>query len=302
MTAFIFDEIYLKHKPLFYHPENPTRLISILNELDKNEKLKEKILFLKPEKATLEHLKLAHDEKYIDYVFKFSGTYLDSDTYFCEYTLECSLYAVGGVIKAVNEIHRGKIRNAFCAIRPPGHHATINKAMGFCIFNNVAIGVKYAQTLGFKKIFIIDFDAHHGNGTQDIFYYDDTVFYFSTHQYPFYPGTGSKSEIGEGKGKGFTYNVPLPAGTDDSSFIKIYKNILTDLIRNFFPNLIFVSAGYDLIKDDPLANLNVSLNGIREIVKSIQQFDIPTIFCLEGGYNLENLAKSVCITLEEMIK
>ena len=174
--------------------------------------------------------------------------------------------------------------------------------MGFCIFNNIAITARYAQNKGFKKVFIIDFDAHHGNGTQKAFYEDDTVFYFSTHQYPFYPGTGSKDEKGRGKGYGCTYNVPLPAGSGDEIFIPIYAEKLPELITDFKPDIILVSAGYDLHKEDPLANLEVSTEGIGKIVENIlKSAKIPFLFILEGGYNLEALGESVRLTLEKML-
>lgn len=173
--------------------------------------------------------------------------------------------------------------------------------MGFCLFNNAAIGARYAQQKGFRKIFIIDFDVHHGNGTQEIFYDDNSVFYFSTHQFPHYPGSGSKEEKGVGKGLGFTYNVPLQFGTGDKEFKEIYEDVLTKLISKFNPDLLIVSAGYDIRKEDPLANLNVTDDGIRFVVKSILDNNLPTIFTLEGGYNLDALSRSVIITLEELI-
>jgi acetoin utilization deacetylase AcuC-like enzyme len=175
--------------------------------------------------------------------------------------------------------------------------------MGFCIFNTVAVAARYAQDTGYKNIFIIDFDVHHGNGTQHIFEEDDTVFYFSTHQYPHYPGTGSDAERGRGKGQDFTYNIPMYHGSGDREYISAYQDILPGLVKNFDPDLIIVSAGYDLHSKDPLAGIRVTNEGIRCIVKGIlgSKEGIPYIFCLEGGYNLESLSESVVITLEELL-
>ncbi|MFN3739601.1 MAG: histone deacetylase [Thermodesulfovibrionales bacterium] len=301
-TGFIYDHIFLRHRPERWHPESPERLRAIIDALDKRPDLKEKLLFLRPEKADIELLKLIHTEGHIRRILEGGEGYLDPDTYMCKDSPEVALYAVGAVKTAVDKIADGTIKNCFCAVRPPGHHATPDRAMGFCLFNNVAIGARYAQARGFKKVFIIDFDVHHGNGTQDAFYEDDTVFYFSTHQYPHYPGTGSERERGSGKGEGFTCNVPMRPGSGDREYMEVYGNVLPDLIRKFSPDLILVSAGYDLLKDDPLASIRLSNEGIRFIVRSILEHNLPSIFCLEGGYDLTSLAEAVVITLEEMVR
>jgi len=230
------------------------------------------------------------------------GTQLDPDTYCSIFSYEAAAYAVGAGLEAIDKIKEGIVDRVFANVRPPGHHAEYSKAMGFCIFNNIAIAARYAQKQGFEKVFIVDFDAHHGNGTQKAFYEDNTVFYFSTHEYPFYPGTGSKDEKGVGKGYGYTYNVPLPAGTGDEKYIKIYSTILPDLINRFDPDIILVSAGYDLHKEDPLTYLEVSTQGVGEIVKNIlKSKDVPFLFMLEGGYNLDAIAESAKITVEMML-
>lgn len=300
-TGVIYDDIFLRHRPDGAHPEAPERLRAIMSAIDKRPDLKEKLIFLKPERADIELLSLIHTDGHIKRILEGAPGYLDPDTYMCKDSPEVALYAVGAVKTAVDKIADGTFKNCFCAVRPPGHHATPERAMGFCLFNNVAIGARHAQQKGFKKVFIIDFDVHHGNGTQDAFYEDDTVFYFSTHQYPHYPGTGSEKERGKGRGEGFTYNVPMRSGSGDREYMEIYQGILPGLISKFSPDIILVSAGYDLLRDDPLASIRVSNEGIRAIVRSILEHNLPSIFCLEGGYDLKGLQEAVVITLEELV-
>jgi len=301
-VGYIYDDIYLKHLTGEGHPESPQRLIAIEEEIAD---LKNRLKLIKPRKATAREIALVHDPYYPQEIMDLcsaGGTYLDPDTPCSVFSYEAATYAVGAGLEAIDKIKEGEIYSAFAAVRPPGHHAEYSKAMGFCIFNNIAIAARYAQLQGFKKVFIIDFDAHHGNGTQKAFYDDDTVFYFSTHQYPFYPGTGSADERGTGKGLGYTYNIPLPAGTGDEVYFKIYNETLPALIKSFQPEIILVSAGYDLHKEDPLAMLNVSTEGIGKIVEGIlKSYNVPTLFMLEGGYNLSALAESVRLTLEIML-
>lgn len=231
-------------------------------------------------------------------------TYLDPDTYLSKDTFKAALHAAGSFLTAIDLCKEGKIDNAFCAVRPPGHHAEADRAMGFCIFNNVAVGARYAQEQGYKKVFIADFDVHHGNGTQHIFYGDNTVYYFSSHQFPHYPGTGNDREKGSGEGAGYTYNVPLNAGTGYKELESIYNTTLPGLVKNFDPDIFLVSAGYDLRAEDPLSAIRANDETIRAIVKGIlgSKPGIPYIFGLEGGYDLDALARSVVITLEELLE
>jgi acetoin utilization deacetylase AcuC-like enzyme len=301
-VGFIYDDIFLKHETPQWHPETSKRLISILNHL-KNSEIWEKLIHIKPKMADIEDIALAHTNIYIERIKNFGIGYLDGDTYMSKDSLEASLYAAGAVITAVDKCKSGEIQKAFCAVRPPGHHAEADRAMGFCIFNNIAVGARYAQKIGYKKVFIIDFDVHHGNGTQHIFEKDDTVFYFSTHQYPHYPGTGKESERGKGKGEGYTYNIPMKAGSGDKDYLHVYHDILPGLVKNFNPDIILVSAGYDIRREDPLASIRISSEGIRGIVRNIlMSTDKPIIFALEGGYDLDALGESVRITIEEMMK
>lgn len=283
------------------HPESKDRLIAITNAL-KQTALWDKLIHLKPRKVDKQNILRVHTNSYYNKVIKFTG-YYDADTYISKNSTEAALFAAGAVTEAVDRCRSGELDMTFCAVRPPGHHAETNRAMGFCIFNNIAIGAKYAQGVGYKKVFIIDFDVHHGNGTQHIFEEDDTVFYFSTHQYPHYPGTGIDSERGRGKGTGFTHNITMHYGSGDKEYFIAFHDYLPGLVKNFGPDIILVSAGYDLHGKDPLAGIRVTNEGIRNIIKGIllSSKNIPYIFSLEGGYNLTALSESVIITIEELL-
>ncbi len=302
-TAFIYDPIFLEHQTPFYHPESPKRLVSILNSLDEHTDLKEKLIFLSPRKAVKEDILLVHDEGYYENVESMQQGHLDSDTYVSFGSFRAALYAAGALLTAIDAIKAKEVKAAFCAVRPPGHHAESDKGMGFCIFNNVAVGAMYAIRSDFERAFIIDFDVHHGNGTEQIFYKSDKVFYFSTHQSPLYPGTGKKNDKGEGRGLGTNFNYPLPPGSSDEDIVKPYKEILPELIADFNPGIVFVSAGYDIRDADPLASLEVSVKGVEKIVKEILMSikGRPVVFTLEGGYNLQALAESVIITLKSLV-
>jgi acetoin utilization deacetylase AcuC-like enzyme len=300
-VGYIYDDIFLLHEMPSGHPESAERLVAINNALRQSD-FRDRPVYIKPRKADLKDILAVHTSLYVDEVIKFTG-YCDADTYISKNSIEAALYAAGAVIEAVEACSTGRIERAFCAVRPPGHHAEADRAMGFCIFNNIAVGARYAQKSGFRKVFIIDFDVHHGNGTQHIFDEDDTVFYFSTHQYPHYPGTGSASEKGKGSGYDYTYNMPMLHGAGDKDFFAAYQDILPGLVKRFDPDIVLVSAGYDLHVNDPLAGLRVTNEGIRNIVRGIlsSKQNIPYIFSLEGGYNLASLSGSVLITLEELL-
>jgi acetoin utilization deacetylase AcuC-like enzyme len=301
-VGFIYDDIFLKHVPPSMHPESPERLVALTGELSKSEIVKW-LVRLEPREASYDDIERVHAQEYVERMKNFETGYLDPDTYVSEGTAEAALNAAGAVLEAVDKCREGMIERAFCAVRPPGHHAERNRAMGFCIFNNVAIGARYAQMNGYEKVFIVDFDVHHGNGTEHIFYEDDSVFYFSTHQYPHYPGTGSESERGSGKGEGFTFNIPMLHGSGDKEYSHAYREVLHGLVSSFCPDIMLVSAGYDIHASDPLAGIHISDEGIRDIVQGILSAEegIPSIFALEGGYNLKALSQSVVITLEEML-
>jgi acetoin utilization deacetylase AcuC-like enzyme len=301
-VAIVYDDVFLRHEPPSWHPDSPERLINIAATL-KAAGLWDRMVHLKPRKASAADLGRVHTAEHVEHMRTHGAGELDPDTHTSAGTFEAACYAAGAVIEAVERCRNGEIRRAFCAVRPPGHHAEADRAMGFCIFNNVAVGARYAQLIGFRRVFIIDFDAHHGNGTQHIFEEDDSVFYFSTHQYPYYPESGKDGERGRGKGEGFTYNVPILAGSGNKDYLAVYQDILPPVISRFGPDLILVSAGYDIHANDHHANIRVTHEGIHGIVRSIlTSADVPMVFVLEGGYDHASLCDSVKITIEEMLR
>jgi acetoin utilization deacetylase AcuC-like enzyme len=301
-VGFVYDDVFLRHTPPAWHPERKERLISIIGAL-KTSGLWDSLIQIRPRRASFDDIALVHTRQYIEMIKNFSGESLDPDTYLSEESLDAALNAAGALMVAIDRCSKGDIERAFCAVRPPGHHAEPDSAMGFCIFNNVAIGASYALKAGFEKVFIVDFDAHHGNGTQHIFEESDSVFFFSTHQYPYYPESGKDSERGKGKGQGYTYNVPILRGAGNKDYICVYQDILPGLIRRFSPDVMLVSAGYDIHLRDSHADIRVTDEGIRCIVRSIlTAHHCPVIFTLEGGYDLEALEESVEVTIEEMLR
>jgi len=301
-TAYITDDIYLKHNTGKGHPESKERLIAIDHAVTP---LKEKLVLHEPFCAMEEMLLSVHLCEQIEKVQECSmvAAAIDSDTVCSEDSYQAAKVAVGAGLSAIDGIKKGLFRRAFCAVRPPGHHATPTRSMGFCLFNNIAITAKYAQKQGFEKVMIIDFDVHHGNGTQDTFWHDETVFYFSSHQSFAYPGTGMEDHIGEGRGKGYTKNILVMPDSGDTELLDIYQNDLPPIVRSFAPDIILVSAGYDLHESDPLAQLNVTTEGIRRIVRAIlESADVPFVFLLEGGYDVKALGENVKVTIEEMLR
>ncbi len=301
-VGYISDDIYLKHDTGERHPESKERLIAIENEM---KDLKDSLVLINPIKASTEILSLIHPDRYISHIKKCceDSLFIDDDTTTSIESYEVALTAVGAGVVAVDAIVNKEIDRAFATVRPPGHHASKQKAMGFCLFNNIAVTARYAQEKGYEKVFIIDFDVHHGNGTQDIFYDDSSVFYFSSHEEMSFPGTGSMKEIGIDDGEGFNFNYRLASNSGDKNILKIYKEVLPTLVQKFNPDIILVSAGYDIHESDPLAGLNITTQGIRELVHEIVALkEVPYIFMLEGGYDTKALAKSVRATVEEMLK
>lgn len=300
-VAYISDKIYLDHDTGKGHPESKERLEAINNAV---KGLEDKLVILSPSNISAQILELVHPYQYINHIKECCEKSLpiDDDTITSVESYEVALRAVGAGVAAVDSIKNNEVKRAFAALRPPGHHATSKKAMGFCLFNNVAVTARYAQEKGYKKVFIIDFDVHHGNGTQDIFYDDPSVFYFSTHEEMSFPGTGNPKDTGIDEGEGFTYNHRLKYASGDEEILKVYKEILPKLVDKFDPDIILVSAGYDIHQSDPLAGLNITTEGIRKLVHEILTLkNIPYIFILEGGYDIDALAESVMVTIEEML-
>jgi acetoin utilization deacetylase AcuC-like enzyme len=301
-VGYVYDEVFLYHEPPVWHPDTRDRLINIIVTL-KAARLWDKLIHIKPRRATPEDLALVHTPGAIERIRSMGAGEVDPDTYTSLESFDAASFAAGAVMEAVEQCRNNGMRRVFCAVRPPGHHAEADRSMGFCLFNNVAVGARHAQRIGYRKVFIIDFDAHHGNGTQHIFEEDDTVFYFSTHQYPYYPESGKDMERGKGKGEGYTYNVQILAGSGNKDYLAVYQDILPGLVRNFSPDIILVSAGYDIHAHDPHANIRVTHEGIQGIVRSIlTSADVPVVFVLEGGYDLQSLCDSVRVTIEEMLR
>jgi len=306
-VAVMYSDQFLLHDTGKNHPENPSRLLSVVEDLISNPLLKPYLIWPKFTPATTDQLQLAHTKDYIktvgletDLLKNNSISYLSTgDTVISKQSDHVARLAVGAGIKAVDMIMSEEINSAFALVRPPGHHATATRGMGFCIYNNVAIVARYLQQqYGLKKILIVDFDVHHGNGTQDIFYEDNSVFYFSVHQHPFYPQSGRPSEIGSGKGKGFTLNIDLPKGSGDKELLNAFNNQLTLAMDKFKPEFILVSAGFDAHTGDLLGQLKYTSNGYREaalILKDIAKKNSSgrTLYMLEGGYNVKNVSQSV---------
>lgn len=300
-TGFVFHPEYLKHDSGQNHPESGKRLSSLIAHLEKKG-IMPKLKNIHPYPASVEWLETVHDPLYIktvERICKTGGGMLDPDTHVGPESYQIALLAVGGVLAAVDGVMSKKLKNAFCAVRPPGHHAERDKAMGFCIFNNVAVGARYVQKkFGVKKIFIVDWDVHHGNGTQNIFWEDPSVFYFSIHQFPYYPGSGSENETGEGEGEGSTFNMPMFAGSGDLEYTEAFRNILYPLAKKFSPEFIFISAGFDAHQEDPLAGINLSETGYKKMTEVIVRLasecgEGRLVSVLEGGYNFRSLSLSV---------
>lgn len=302
-TAFLYHPNCLLHNTGSHHPERASRLEAILRRL-KVSKLIESLLVFEPElqDSEIEWAKAVHAKEYINFIKAVSkkGFYnLDPDTVVSEGTFEAAVSAVTCIIKGIDLVIEQSGWNGFCAIRPPGHHAFSKRGSGFCIFNNVAIGARYLQKhYNLKRIVVLDWDLHHGNGTQQIFYEDPSILYISLHLYPYYPGTGAEDEIGEGKGRGFNLNIPMQAGSTDKDYLKAFDNVILPKLKIFEPEFILISAGFDGHKDDPLSGICLTEIGFYEMTKRVK--GIAKEFCngrilsvLEGGYNLLSLAASV---------
>lgn len=300
--GFVYHEDFLKHDTGPGHPERPDRLKAIVARLNQSD-IFQNIRQLRPVPASPDWIQKVHPISYIQTIERrcLAGeTLLDSgDTHVCKESYGIALLAAGGVLRAIDEVMAGNSTRIFCAVRPPGHHAETETVMGFCLFNNVAIGARYAQhKYAIGRIAILDWDVHHGNGTQEIFWRDPSVLYISTHQYPLWPGTGASNEIGEGAGEGFTLNCPMRPGSGEAEFIDAFENRILPALHKFRPELLIISAGFDAHAADPLANISLTEGSFAKFTQFASE--IATKYCngrivsvLEGGYDLDALARSV---------
>jgi acetoin utilization deacetylase AcuC-like enzyme len=311
-TALVYSDKYLEHNPGMGHPERPERLKAIVNGLKRFSLWSSpEIRIVEPRPAERDDIALVHDPDYISLVEKMSALErpIDGDTPTKKNTFELALLAAGGSIKAGELVMSGEFKNAFALVRPPGHHACRNHGGGFCYFNNIAVMIeRLKRDFRLKRIFVLDFDAHHGNGTQEIFYADPSVLYMSLHQHPLtlYPGTGFPDEIGEDKGRGFNVNVPLEPGSGDIEYGEVMREIFVPLCEKFRPELFAVSAGFDAHFDDPLTGLRLSTEAYgwltTMVITQAEKFcEGKVVFLLEGGYDLEALAGGVVYVVRAML-
>jgi acetoin utilization deacetylase AcuC-like enzyme len=318
-TALVYDPLFLEHITPAHHPEQPQRVQKAWLVLEALQWLeRDGLVQLAPRPATVDELALVHDRAYIREVEAFSAEvgretkiggklsrFFTTDTYISPKSYEVARMAAGAPLAAIDAIMQGEANNAYCLVRPPGHHALPDEAMGFCLFNNVAVAARYAlDHYGLERVMIIDYDVHHGNGTQDIFYDDPRVLYFSVHQAPFYPGTGLSDELGEGAALGTTINVPLPAQTAFDTYEAVFRQIMAPASDRFDPQLILVSAGFDAHWKDPIGDMYLSIAGFARLTQIIiEQANFlcngRLVMVQEGGYDLDAMANGVatCINL-----
>ena len=307
-TAVYKHPLFLAHQTGKDHLESTERLRCIYQELERAE-IATRLIFPTFKKATAASIKLNHTPEHVREVAATAAhpaSYLDADTRASADSYEAALFAAGAVIDGINRLELKEIDNAFCLVRPPGHHAERNQSMGFCLFNNVAIGASWAiKSLGIERIMIVDWDLHHGNGTQKSFYRNDKVLYCSTHQYPLYPGSGALPESGEGRGLGYTVNIPLAGKAGDDAYTRIFNELYVPLARAYRPQLILVSCGFDIMAGDPLGSMQVTPPGVAYMTRVLLELaeelcDGKILFTLEGGYNLDNMRNGALAVLTEL--
>ncbi len=304
MSGLLYDERFLRHRAPYAHPEHPGRLEAIRARLEK-EGLAERCQRVEAREATQEELASVHTEEHIramDATARRDFTQLDPDTYACRDSVTAARLAAGGLAEMTASVLEGRIDNGFALLRPPGHHAEADHAMGFCLFNNVAIAARAAQRQGAGRILIMDWDLHHGNGTQNSFWDDPGVLYFSTHQFPFYPGTGAILETGGEKARGRTVNVPWPGGMGDAEYLAAFDRVLLPIAARFGPQLVLVSCGFDAAEGDLLGEMRLTPEGYATLTSRLLALARGRlVLALEGGYNLDAIARDACTCLRVLL-
>lgn len=302
-TAIVHHPMFREHETGDFHPESPERYVAVMDALRKDEALWSNLLELEATVAPRGDVQACHTPqhyKMIERAVSEGISHLDADTVVSMRSLDAALRAAGGACRAVDAVMSGEADNAFLPVRPPGHHATGERSMGFCLFNNVAIAARYAQNryAEIERVAIVDWDVHHGNGTQGIFYDDPTVFFFSMHQYPWYPGTGARGETGIGRGRGSTLNVPVRAMTERREQRRMFDTALEEIGAKFKPDLIIISAGFDAHDADPLGQLRLEDEDFVSMTRAVKQWASEVcqgriVSSMEGGYNLDTLGETV---------
>jgi acetoin utilization deacetylase AcuC-like enzyme len=310
-TAIVHHSIYHEHETGDHHPESPERYTTIMNALRGDAELWPRLLEIKAPEAPRGEVQACHSPqmyKTIERVVREGTGHLDADTVVSMRSLSAALHAAGGACRAVDAVMSGEATNAFVPVRPPGHHATSERAMGFCLFNSVAIAARHAQThyQEIERVAIVDWDVHHGNGTQGIFYDDPSVYFFSMHQYPWYPGTGARGETGIGRGSGYTLNVPLRAQTPARDQRSVFESALQEISAKFKPDILMVSAGFDSHANDPLGQLMLKDEDFVSMTRALKEWADSAcggriVSCLEGGYNLDTLGGTVAAHVRELV-
>ena len=308
-TAFVYHPDYLNHDTGHGHPERPDRLRVSLAALQQSD-VWEQLQHIDPTPANIEQIAYAHKPGYSEHIRQSCEAEipLTYDTPVVQESYDIALLSIGGVLCAAEAVVTKKVINAFAMVRPPGHHATPGQSMGFCLFNNIAVTARYLQREhDVGKVAIVDWDVHHGNGTQDIFYEDESVFFFSIHQSPLYPGTGSRHEKGSGKAHGTTLNVPMPPESGDDEYITVFEDVLIPALQEFSPEFILISAGFDAHYLDPLSHINLTAEGFASLTDLVLNVadDIASgnvVSALEGGYSLEGISESVVAHVERLVR